>query len=154
MLGARRRGRDRGVSALEFALTAPILAFVMFFVVDLGNGLQQLIRIEAAARAGAQVAFTEASEPDAIRTAVRQSLQNWPLTTDTPAGDVTVTSSFTCMCVGNTTTFNCTTGDPEQSCNRSPDFRQYVSVTVSRPATALLWVPITTLRGNVELRLR
>ncbi len=153
MLGARRRGRDRGVSALEFALTAPIIAFVMFFVVDLGNGLQQLIRLEAAARAGAQVAFTEPGETEAIRTAVRDSLKYWPLTTDTPAGDVTVTSSFTCMCVGNTTTFNCSTGDPQSSCG-SEDFRQYVSVTVSRPATALLWVPITTLRGNVELRLR
>jgi Flp pilus assembly protein TadG len=153
MPGARRRGRDRGVSALEFALTAPIIAFVMLIVADIGNGLQQIVRLEAAARAGAQVAFTEPDEPEAIRTAVRESLQYWPLTTDSPPGDVTVTSSFTCMCVNTATTFNCTTGDPESSCG-SPDFRQYVSVTVSRPARALLWVPITTLRGNVELRLR
>lgn len=153
MLGARRRRRDRGVSALEFALTAPLIAFVMFLVVDLGNGLQQLIRLEAAARAGAQVAFTQPGDTEAIRTAVRESLQNWPLKTDKPPGDVEVDSSFTCMCVNNTTTFNCSTGDPQSSCS-AEDFRQYVSVTVSRPARALLWIPVTMLRGNVELRLR
>jgi len=147
------RRRDRAASALEFALVAPLVVFVTFAVVDFGNALQQIIRLEAAARAGAQVAFTDANDTAAVRTAVRNSLQFWPLTTDNPAGNVTVTVSTSCVCPTTTTTFNCTTGDPVTSCGVD-DFRQYASVTVSRPYTALLIVPVTTLAGNVELRLR
>lgn len=144
----------RGASALEFALAAPIVIFVTLAVLDYGNVLQQIIRLEAAARAGAQVAFASPDNTAEIRTAVRSSLQFWPLTTDSPAGDVSVVVENTCRCpVPSTTTFNCTTGDPTSSCG-GEDFRQYVSVSVSRPFSAVFIVPQTTVGGNVELRLR
>lgn len=148
-----RRRRDKGTSALEFALTAPILMFITLAVVDFGNALQRMIRLESAARAGAQVAFSQPGDQNAIRTAIRQSLQNWGLVTDNPAGNVNVAVSLSCLCPSSTATFDCTTGDPSVSC-ATDDFRQYVSITVTQPFTALLVVPVTTLRGNVELRLR
>jgi len=147
--------RDRGAAAAEFALVVPIITFITFAVLDFGNALQQIIRLEAAARAGAQVAFSAPSNTADVRTAVRDSLANWPLTTDTPAGNVAVTIANTCRCpLPSTSTFNCTTGDPATACGGTGDFRQYVSVTVARPYTALFMVPVTTVRGNVELRLR
>jgi Flp pilus assembly protein TadG len=145
----------RGASALEFALAAPIVTFITFAVLDYGNALQQIIRLEAAARAGAAVAFASPSNTAEIRTAVRTSLQYWPLATDNPAGNVSVAVDNTCRCpLPSTTTFNCTTGDPQNACGGTGDFRQYVSVSVTRPFSAVFIVPQTTVRGNVELRLR
>lgn len=144
----------RGASALEFALAAPIVTFITFAVLDYGNALQQIIRLEAAARAGAAVAFASPTNTAEIPTAVRTSLQFWPLATDNPAGNVTVAVDNVCRCpLPSTTTFNCTTGDPATACGVN-DFRQYVSVSVSRPFTAVFIVPQTAVRGNVELRLR
>lgn len=154
MPGAVRRRRDRGAIAVEFALVAPVIMVITLALVDIGHALQQVIRLEAAARAGAQVAFGAPGGTDAIRAAIRDSLRSWPLTTDRPAGDVTVTTALTCMCLPpSTTTFNCSTDDPASRCG-AEDFRQYVSIAVSRPYTPLLVAPFTTLRGDVEIRLR
>ncbi|MBB5690293.1 pilus assembly protein [Roseomonas alkaliterrae] len=149
-----RRRLDRGASALEFALTAPIVLFITLAVVDFGNALQRTIRLESAARAGAQVAFSQPDDQNAIRAAILQSLGIPATGTNNPAGNTSISVSSSCLCPPpGTTAFDCSTGDPVASCG-TDDFRQYVSVTVSQPFTALLVVPLTTLRGNVELRLR
>lgn len=152
--GGHRR-RDRGASALEFALVAPLLVFIMLAVADYGNALQQSIRLEAAARSGAQTVLGGVYNDARIRTAVSANLSDWRLTTDTPRGDVTLTTSLQCRCPGtNGTVFDCTTGDPEATCGAPGDFNEYVSITLTRPYAALFVVPLSTLRGNVELRLR
>lgn len=157
------RRRDRGVSALEFVLVAPVVVFITFAVLDFGNALQQIIRLETAARAGAQVAFTQPNNPRedpndpgsirVVQKAVRDSLQYWPLS---PTGDVQVQYNASCMCpLPSTTTFDCFATAVEDACGTSvDDFRQFASVNVSRPYRALFIVPVTTLRGHVELRLR
>jgi len=46
--------RDRrGVAALELASILPVLAITLMAVIDLGDTIQQNLRLEAAARAGA-----------------------------------------------------------------------------------------------------
>ncbi|WP_198369960.1 TadE/TadG family type IV pilus assembly protein [Roseomonas rosulenta] len=149
------RRRDSGASALEFALVSPLLIFVMLAVADFGNALQQSIRLEAAVRAGAQTVLGGTYNETRIRNVVSANLTDWRLTTDTPSGNVTLTTSLVCRCPGtNGTVFDCTTGDPVATCGAPGDFNEYVSITATRPYARLFVFPSSTLRGNVELRLR
>lgn len=161
------RRRDRGVAALEFALVAPILMFVMVAIADGGNALQQAIRLEAAARAGAQVAFTHpgdtrfvTNDPSIalVNAATLAKLPDWTQAVSCTNGIGNgVCASYTswCQCpqsgnAANTSyAFACASATPP-----CEDYQQYASVTVTRNYSPLLFVPVTTLRGNVEIRVR
>jgi FtsP/CotA-like multicopper oxidase with cupredoxin domain len=52
-----RAGRERGASLIELALVFPVMALIVFGVLDLGRGYQLHLRAEAAAREG--VAFAQ-----------------------------------------------------------------------------------------------
>ena len=161
------RRKDRGVSALEFTLVTPLVLFIMTAVADFGNALQQALRLESAARAGAQVAFTRPgdtqfnnNDPNAalVRTAVLNSLSGWPAASTCSSGvgsGVCVSYTAWCQCpqAGNAANtsfaFNCSADNPP-----CEDIQRYASVTVTRNYTRLLVVPLSTLRGNVEIRIR
>lgn len=64
-----RIGR-RGIAATELAMVAPVLITLMLCVHDLANGFQVSIRLERAARAGAQVAVSGTNDLEAVRSAV------------------------------------------------------------------------------------
>lgn len=164
---ARRflRRQDRAVAALEFALVMPVVVLIMMAVADYGNALQQSLRLEAAARAGAQVAFTRpgdtrtnVNDPSIalVRNAVRSSLPGWafaPSCLDGAGNGVCVTYQSWCQCPqGNTVSpsvgYNCNDANPP--CEEAT--MRFASVTVTRNYTPLLIVPISTLRGNVEIR--
>jgi Flp pilus assembly protein TadG len=53
---ARRRPRDRGSVAVEFALVLPLLLLIVFGIVDFGRALNAQITLTQAAREGARVA--------------------------------------------------------------------------------------------------
>ncbi|HWX50017.1 MAG TPA: TadE/TadG family type IV pilus assembly protein [Roseomonas sp.] len=143
---ARLRACRRGVSALEFALIAPALALMALGGFDLGNAVLQSLRLEAAARAGAQYAFTRPTDSAGITASIRANLPGW---TDITVPDPVVA----CRCEDGSTV-SCTGG----SCGTAAP-AMYVSIEVSSPfapstplAAAVL--PPTTLHGHVELRLR
>lgn len=159
--------RDRGVSALEFALVMPLVMLIMVAVADFGNALQQAIRLESAARAGAQVAFTHPgdtqynnNDPNAtlVTNTVLASLSGWPQAQSCTNGEgngVCVTYVSWCQCpqtggaAGTSFAYDCSSNTPP-----CEDFERYASVTVTRNYSPLLVVPISTLRGNVEIRVR
>lgn len=166
MLKRLLRRRDRGVSALEFVLVMPVLLLIMVGITDLGNALQQSIRLESAARAGAQVAFTRpadtrtnANDANAalIRNQVLAHLQPWPVATSCTGqtgGAVCVTVRAWCQCpAGNNVDislgFACDADPPP-----CEDYAQYTSITATRNYEPLLYVPNRVLRGNVEVRIR
>jgi Flp pilus assembly protein TadG len=60
---ARRAPRDRGAAAVEFALLLPLLALLVFGIVDFGRGLNAQITLTQAAREGARMAAL--GEPNA-----------------------------------------------------------------------------------------
>ncbi|WP_137124224.1 TadE/TadG family type IV pilus assembly protein [Roseomonas sp. HF4] len=146
---ALRRDR-RGAAALEFALMLPVVTFIMLGVADYGSALQQVIRLEAAARAGAQVVMSRPNDTAAIRDGVRAYVSDWPLATNcaaaSPSG-LCITSGQRCRAVGATSEVACTT-------RFTTDFQRYAWVTVTRDYTPPFIVPQRTLRGNVEIRLR
>jgi Flp pilus assembly protein TadG len=77
-----RIGR-RGIAAAELALVAPVLMTLMLCVHDLADGFQVSIRLERAARAGAQVAMSGTTDLAAVQSAV---ISAWPAlsTNDVP----------------------------------------------------------------------
>ncbi|MDJ0391285.1 pilus assembly protein [Roseomonas sp. E05] len=143
---ARLRACRRGVSALEFALVAPVLALMALGGFDLGNAVLQNLRLEAAARAGAQYAFTRPTDGAGITAAIRANLPGW--------ADITVPDPVVACRCEDGSTVSCTGG----SCGTAAP-AMYVSIEVNRPfiastpLTAAVF-PSTVLHGHAELRLR
>lgn len=143
----------RGVAAVEFALIAPILISLFGAAVDLGRGIERAIRLETAARAGAQYATLKPQDGAAILSAVNTALTgvsgasisvggivcNCPDANGAPSGS---TDSSVC---GNT----CATG-----------MARYRTITITAPFTPIFptsryvpWNALGTVSRNVVARL-
>jgi len=61
---ARKAPRDRGAAAVEFALLLPLLALLVFGIVDFGRALNAQITLTQAAREGARMAAL--GEPNVV----------------------------------------------------------------------------------------
>jgi Flp pilus assembly protein TadG len=136
----------RGAAALEFVIVMPILALIMVTAADLGNAAQQSIRLETAARAGAQYAFSFPTDVAGIRRQVLSAVADWT--------DVTVPNP-TVVCRCGTTTYSCTTQVTCSGAVNSTDWTEiYVSIRISRPFDALLVPNLSPLEGRAEVRVR
>ena len=137
----RRLARDRrGVAALEFAVVLPVLAATLMSVIDLGRAVEQTLRLEAAARVGAQYAMFMPTDQAGIVAAARGALGGW-------ANAVVLPAAMTCACPG-TGAMACT------STTCAVALERYVSITVTRAFNSLLIANLTTLQGNMTLRVR
>jgi Flp pilus assembly protein TadG len=67
----RRRARDRGAAAVEFALILPVLLLIVFGIIDFGRMLNAQITTNQAAREAARVVMLGGDTGDA------QSRVNW-----------------------------------------------------------------------------
>jgi len=146
----RRRLRDRrGIAAVEFALVAPVLLLVVFTMYDLGEAMWRTTRLELAARAGAQYAFAKPLDEAGIAARVRGQLEGLE--------DVTIApTAMVCRCDDGAEA-DCTTGTcPAGAGTQAPI--GYISITVTQPfshvspISAAILPGLSTLRGNVELR--
>ncbi|WP_137127794.1 TadE family protein [Roseomonas sp. HF4] len=147
---ARRRRSQSGAVAVEFALVSPVLIVILLATADIGNAIQQMIRLEVAARAGAQIAMTNPTNSAGIQTAALQNLSDW-----VPVGAQNCAPGGVCVSI-------------QHQCGTSPNslvscpgnftetdvVLEYVSVSVSRPYTPLFIVSERTLSGYVEFRRR
>jgi Flp pilus assembly protein TadG len=137
----------RGAAALEFGIIAPVLILLLAGLVDLGGAMQQAIRLENAARAGAQYAMSFPQDTAGIRTATTAALGGTTAT-------VQVQPPF-CACPGGSsvTPVACT-GTP---CDGAPA-GIYVQVTVTRAYAAIIgiggFVIPSTLSGQAVARVR
>lgn len=127
---------QRGVSAAEFAIMAPVLILLVFGTYDLGNAIQLGLRFERVARAGAEYAIANSSDEMAIK--------NFMLTIspDLLVAEVTVS----CGCAGVAMS----------SCSAScaSTAARTVSITVQRSITPLLLSAASKGVGNAVVRLR
>ena len=132
----------KGVAALEFALAAPFLILMLLAIVDFGRAIDQSIRLETAARSGAQYALSFPEDLAGISSAVSAALTG-------QTGLHTPQVTMACECPGSGGT---ATADP--GCTSTcTDRRRLVTVVVRQDFTALHFVRISTLSGNVTLRL-
>ena len=82
---------ERGVSAVEFALTVPVLLISLLGVVDIGNVVYQRADMESALRAGIQYFMNGGDDLDTAEEVVNAS---W---TTKPQG-VTIIAERFCLC--------------------------------------------------------
>lgn len=150
----------KGAAALEFVLIVPVLAFILLAVTDYGNVIQQNIRIQAATRAGAQIALSNpAATADQIRGGIMDNLRGLGL--DSPAACRGSLSATGDVCVNVRSWCQCATAaiDPANAVAACADdttstcpLARYVTLNVSRPYSPLILTPVTTLRANLEIR--
>ncbi len=130
----RRIGR-RGASAVEFALVAPVLLLLLAGTYDAANAIQLSLRLERAARAGAQYALADPGNATAIRDVV---IQAWP--------ELTVAEvSVACGC--GAAAAACGTACP-------PGVSRTVTVTAERSLSPLLLQDFSKGSGHAVVRLR
>lgn len=145
MLARLRRCR-RGTSAAEFGMIAPVMVLLLAGLVDLAGAMQQTIRLESAARAGAQYAMGFPEDTAGIITATAAAIG---------AGDgtVAVVPAY-CACPGGGTTAVSCDGTP---CDGAPA-AIYVEVQITRPYAAIIGIGgfalPSTLRGTAVARVR
>lgn len=128
----------RGVAAAEFALVAPVLILLVLGTFDVATMVQTSIRLERAARAGAQYAVANSSDMAAVQA---QVIAAWPeLTTANVPLPV-----LACECAG--TVVACT-----QTCPGG--LVQTVTVTAQRTLTPHLLQAFSQGTGSAVVRLR
>ena len=139
---------SRGIAATEFAVVAPMLILVLLSTADFGMAMVRMLRLEAAARAGAQYAFFHPQDSSGITSVVQGNLAGLTGATIQPP-------TMACKC-DNGASADCTTG----TCNGGTVAPiAYVSVTITcpnqffSPISARLFPRLATLSGNVEVRL-
>lgn len=126
----------RGASAAEFALTAPVLITILLATFDIANHVQLSIRLERAARAGAQYAAANPADGAAIKAA---AISAWPGLT---ASDVVVS----CACASVAMT-SCAAACPMTSART-------VTVTAQRSTSPMLLQNMAQGNGHAVVRLR
>jgi Flp pilus assembly protein TadG len=137
-IGDLRHDR-RGAAAVELALVAPVLVTLMLVIFELGGAMQQTMRLESAARAGALHAAALPTDTGGIAATVRAALEGW--------NDVTVApATVTCECPG--------AGVVSCGGTCTLPMERFVTVTVTRPFSGLLLTDRTTLTGHVVQRVQ
>lgn len=123
----RSRSRDsrRGVAAVEFALTAPLLFLVVFGLIEVGRALMVQQLLSNAARDGARSAILGSATVETVDADVTGYLTLSGINGAT----VTVTPSPLISAQG---------GDP-------------VTVAVSVPFSAVSWLPVPAYLGGIVL---
>ncbi len=147
---AALRACRRGAAALEFAIIAPITAIALLCIYDLGNALQQQIRLTDAVRAGGIFAASWPDPLSAVATQVTAALSPW--------ANVTVpTPTMACYCwdysAQTSTSVTCPTSGTD-SCTGSLIFQRYVTVTASRPMSPIFLTSLTTTTAQYVARIK
>jgi Flp pilus assembly protein TadG len=130
MIGVWRDGR--GVSAVEFALAAPLLATILTVLVDFGFGFYQKMKVEDAAQAGAQYALLNGWDQSAIQNAVTNATNLSGLTA-TPA------PSQACGCPSGSSVSAATCGT---LCSNGLTAGTYVTVNAQATYTPMISYPV------------
>lgn len=129
---------NRGVAAAEFALVAPVLVLLLLGTFDVATLMQTSIRLERAARSGAQFAMANSTDMAAIQSRV---IAAWPTLT---TADVPLPVSA-CECAGVTVlcTASCQSG-----------LVQTVTITARRTLVPHVLQTLTQARGHAVVRVR
>jgi Flp pilus assembly protein TadG len=155
---ARRLGACRnGNSAVEVGLTLPILVLLGFGAFDYGSAYVESVRLNGAARAGAQQSLYDSNAWESTDQAEQAALEEYVGHALTPveiaAMSVSATASAFCACTAGVT-LACSATCPDGS---SPG--QFVSVNMTRAVPLTLPYPWTesdevTVDGQAVVRVR
>lgn len=136
-----------GIAAVEFALIAPILIFLMVGIFDFGSYLNTLIKLESTSRAAAEYILHGGNE-DGIRDEILLP-SNLNLNEDT-VDDVAVDITHSWECSGGAQ------ANIDTDCGEGDYLRQFIEVSLTMeyaPAIAFAGlVRSLTLTGKVKIQ--
>jgi Flp pilus assembly protein TadG len=136
-----------GSVTAELALYLPVAILLFAGLFEFGSGIFGALRLESAARAGAQYAMADPNNTANIQDAVRRAI-------GADATGVTVTATTFCECPGNSAQVDCSTA----TCSGGQAVRTYVSIDATQPFAPLLTVPglapVNQLSGHAVIRVR
>ena len=137
-----------GNVAVEFAFVLPILLLLAAGAFDFGQGFKEKMRLEGAARAGAQFALYNSGKVDDSAGVIQSARDD----ADDTAGVLTVTPVYYCTCLDGTP-LAC-----GGSCAGGEVPLRYIQVDISRNFELMFDYPLISdplvIRGHAELRLR
>lgn len=146
----KRVASDEGASAVEFALVLPILAVVVFGIIQFGLAFAQVLALNSAARQGARVGVTGAVTCSQVDAASRSASKTVGIGDSQalapPAGVLTVTLQSNPTDSSLTSGALCATSSKPCAGQRGNPFR----VTVSKPFGIAL--PFAFISPSVQLR--
>lgn len=146
-----KKFRDgRGVAVLEFAIVAPLLVLLVAGVFDLGNALQQEIRLYQAARAGAQFAL---SYPIGKTAGVANPLIVTAVQNADTGLNITASATMSCYCPGSSTSVNCATATCTDSSGATVTADRYIDIVASAPFDSMI-IPLSTIRSSILERVQ
>jgi Flp pilus assembly protein TadG len=140
------RRHRAGTAAVEFGLLAPLFFVLLFGMADYGLALDQRLKLQTAARAGAQVAIATPSDTAAIENAVRAALPAaWrtDVVFENPRG-------WYCECVAGTPV----ACDSSAALTCATPAAAFVEVNISRPITPITPLGPTNVTALAALRRR
>lgn len=131
-IGVLRDGR--GVSAVEFALLAPVLIAIPVPIADLGMGLYAQMELQNAAQAGAEYALLNSGKGPLVSSQVQSAAvaASTYLT-------VTASTSLSCGCPNGTTVV---VGPCGVACSSGKQPGTYITVTAQATYTPLVKYPV------------
>lgn len=142
----RHRRRRAGTAAVEFGILAPLFFVLLFGMADYGFALDQRLKLQTAARAGAQVAIATPTDTTAIENAVRAALPtDWrtDVVFDNPRG-------WYCECTAGTRV----ACDSSDALNCPSPAAAFVEVNIRRANTPLTPIGPTSVAASVAIRVR
>ncbi|MBX6742368.1 MAG: pilus assembly protein [Acetobacteraceae bacterium] len=150
----RHSSRDRaGVAAIEFAIISPLMVMLLGAAVDLGFAIERSIRLENAARTGAQFATRDSTNLTGARDAALARISDLP-------GASVPTPVIACLCPNADGTVSGTpsTGTCSTSC--ATGMARFISVTATSTFTPIFptsaFIPFNSIgatTSNVVARL-
>ena len=141
------RCADQGNVTVELALLLPIMLVVLAGLFQFGSSIFDSLKLESAARAGAQYAMIDPTNATEIQNTVLDAIGG-----DT--SDVQVTATHYCQCPGSQTQVDCAAAN----CTGGVAPHQFVAITADRPFTSILWLPalasISEVSGHAIIRVQ
>lgn len=144
----RLRAARRGATALEFAIVTPLMVTIILGTFDIGNILQQRIKLTDAVRTGGQYASSYPTDSTGIVTTVRGALPaGWTnVTVSTP------TTRCTCWTSGVEAEASCSDSPVCPGSNSTP--ARYLTLTAARPNAPLLLLTLTSTSASYVARVQ
>lgn len=130
MLGLLRLWKDRsGVTAVEFAIIAPVMVLIFICMADLGIGVYTDMQVNNAAQYGTEYALTKGYDSTAISSAVKNS---------TSLSSATVSPTEFCGCPSSS---GVVSNSCSATCSDGGKAGTFVQVAVSNTYTTMLRYP-------------
>lgn len=143
---ARLFSNDGGVSAIEFALFAPLLTFGFLALVDSGLAVFQRMTLDHVLRSGAASAMADAGEATVLKVLDTTATQNFSVGGPSP---LALSVARFCACPDSTSTkVTCTT-----ICTGSKPTLAFYSLSATKSYTGMI-LPSMTFRPQLEVQIR